>query len=161
MHIAMSPLLPTKTLRNMLLRLIGVCVPSSSYLAAGTIVGSDKVRIGEQVGINVCCHLDGAAEVFIEDFVRIGANTVILTGTHDIEPDIIRRDTKKATIALPVRIGRGSWICANVTVLPGVEIGEGCVVAAGSVVTKSLAPNGLYAGIPAVLIRNLPISEKR
>ncbi|WP_372495087.1 acyltransferase [Nocardioides pinisoli] len=50
----------------------------------------------------------------------------------------------------------GAWIGAAVTVLPGVTIGPGCVVAAGSVVTADCQANGLYAGVPARRIRDLP-----
>lgn len=49
----------------------------------------------------------------------------------------------------------GCWLGGNVTVLPGVTIGRGCVIAAGAVVTKSCDPNGLYAGVPARRIRDL------
>lgn len=157
MHVAMSPFTPTKLIRRTLMKMLGVNIPNSSYVAAGTIIGSDKIEIGERVGVNIGCHLDGAAAVTLEENVRLGSRVTILTGTHDIEPDVIRRDLSKKTIPMPVRIGRGSWICANVTILPGVQIGEGCVVAAGSVVTKSLEANGLYAGVPARLIRQLPV----
>ena len=160
MHVAMSPFLPTKLARRSLLGLIGVRLPRSSYIAAGTIIGSDRIRIGENVGINIQCHLDGAAEIFLEDNVRIGSRVTIITGTHDIEPNVLRRDLTKKTIPRPVTIGRGSWICANVLILPGVTIGEGCVVAAGSVVNRDLAANGLYAGVPARLVRELPLSPE-
>jgi acetyltransferase-like isoleucine patch superfamily enzyme len=160
MHAAMSPLLPTKFLRKTLMGWLGVHIPNSSYLAAGTIIGSDKIVIGEHVGVNIQCHLDGAAAVILEDNVRMGSRVTVLTGTHDIEPEVLRRDLSKKTISKPVRIGRGSWICSNVTILPGVNIGEGCVVAAGSVVVKDLPPNGLYAGVAARLVRTLPHSGK-
>jgi acetyltransferase-like isoleucine patch superfamily enzyme len=52
-----------------------------------------------------------------------------------------------------VTIGDHVWLSTRVTVLPGVSIGEGAVVAAGSVVTKDLAPYGLYGGVPARKIR--------
>lgn len=160
MHIAMSPLLPTSFLRRRMLRFIGINLPKSSYIAAGTVLGSNKISIGEKVGINVLCHLDGAARIILEDNVRIGSGVTILTGTHDIEPSVLRRDLTKPTIAREVKIGRGSWIAAKVTILPGVTIGEGCVIAAGSVVTKNLPPNGLYAGVPAKLVRELPLRDE-
>lgn len=49
----------------------------------------------------------------------------------------------------------GCWIGANVTILPGVTIGHGCIVGAGSLVTKDCMPNGLYVGSPAKRIRDL------
>ncbi|WP_239017889.1 acyltransferase [Sphingomonas aracearum] len=141
------------------MKIIGVNIPESSYVVAGTIIGSNLVRIGERVGINSYCFLDGAADLILEDNVRLGSQVTIITGTHDIEANVLRRDLSKGTIAKPVRIKRGTWIAARVTILPGVIIGEGCVVGAGSVVTRNLAPNGLYAGCPARLIRPLPLDE--
>ena len=51
----------------------------------------------------------------------------------------------------------GAWIGASCTILPNVTIANGCVIAAGSVVTKSTEPNGLYAGVPAKRIKDLPV----
>ncbi|WP_281250869.1 acyltransferase [Sinomonas mesophila] len=76
-----------------------------------------------------------------------------MTGTHDIGPS--DRRASEPTRYSPVRIGKGAWLGAGVVVQPGVSIGEGCVVAAGAVVTKDLDPNGLYAGVPAKLVRSL------
>jgi maltose O-acetyltransferase len=52
-------------------------------------------------------------------------------------------------------VGDGSWIGANVTILPGVTIGKDCVIGAGAVVTSDCAPNTVYAGVPARPIRML------
>ena len=60
-----------------------------------------------------------------------------------------------AAAAEPVNIGAGSWLGANVTVLPGVNIGNGAVVAAGSVVIRDCVSHGLYAGVPAKLVKVL------
>ena len=59
-------------------------------------------------------------------------------------------------ISAPVFIGDGVWICANVIVTPGVKIAPNCIIAAGSVVSKSLTkPLSLYGGVPAVFIKDL------
>ena len=54
-----------------------------------------------------------------------------------------------------ISVGNGCWIGANVTILDGVNIGNGCVIAAGSVVTKNVPDNVLYAGVPAKFKKNL------
>ena len=54
-----------------------------------------------------------------------------------------------------MHIGKNCWICANVTILPGVEIGDGCVIGAGSVVTRSIPANSFAAGNPCRVIRTL------
>ena len=56
---------------------------------------------------------------------------------------------------LPVEVGEGCWIGGRCTILPGVSIGEGCVVAAGSVVASDCRAHGLFAGVPAVLKKEL------
>ncbi|MCR4913326.1 MAG: acyltransferase [Lactobacillus sp.] len=56
---------------------------------------------------------------------------------------------------MPVKIDDGCWIGANVTILPGVHIGKGCVIGAGAVVNKDCEPNGVYVGVPAKRIKDL------
>ena len=55
----------------------------------------------------------------------------------------------------PVRIGDGAWLASRAVVLPGVTVGEGAIVAAGAVVTRSVEPHTLVGGVPARLIRHL------
>jgi acetyltransferase-like isoleucine patch superfamily enzyme len=57
----------------------------------------------------------------------------------------------------PIIIGDGVWIASRVTVLPGVFIGDGSVVAAGAVVSRDVAPNTMVAGVPARLVRELEV----
>lgn len=90
--------------------------------------------------------------------VIFGPKPTIITGDHRI--DIIGKyiidvtdDEKLPENDMPVVIEDGCWIGANVTILKGVTIGEGSVVAAGAVVTKSCAPYSIIGGVPAKLIR--------
>ena len=57
--------------------------------------------------------------------------------------------------ALPIKIGDNCWFGANVSVMPGVTIGAGCVIAAGTVVTKDMPENSLIAGVPAKVIKTI------
>ena len=57
--------------------------------------------------------------------------------------------------ALPIKVGDNCWFGANVSVMPGVTIGNGCVIAAGSVVTKDLPDNSLAVGVPATIKRKI------
>jgi maltose O-acetyltransferase len=59
------------------------------------------------------------------------------------------------TEARPVRVGAGSWLGIGVAVLPGVTIGEGCVVGANAVVTSDLPDYSIAVGVPARILRNL------
>jgi acetyltransferase-like isoleucine patch superfamily enzyme len=58
-------------------------------------------------------------------------------------------------VAAPIEVGDGVWLASRVTILPGVAVGKGAVVAAGAVVTQDVAPDTLVAGVPAKFIRDL------
>ena len=88
--------------------------------------------------------------IYIGDDVLIGHNACLLTLNHAKEPEN-RADMYPA----PIHIGDQAWLGSNVTVLPGVTIGEGAIVAAGAVVTKDVAPNTIVGGIPAKFIKNV------
>ena len=91
-------------------------------------------------------------EVYIGNHVMIGPNTLITTVGHPLSPKARRGYMAKAA---PVRIGDDVWIGGNVTILPGVTIGNNVVVAAGAVVTKDVPDNSFVGGVPARLIRKL------
>ena len=91
-------------------------------------------------------------EVRCGNDVWIGPNTLITTIGHPLNPAGRR---KHLGTAKPVTIGNDVWIGGNVTILPGVNIGNNVVVAAGAVVTKDVPDNSLVGGIPAKLIKEL------
>ena len=107
-----------------------------------------NLRFGERVFLNSGCRFQDQGGIDIGDGALIGHNAVVTTLNHDLDP-ARRADMHPA----PVRIGRGTWLGANVTVLPGVIIGDGAVIGAGSVVTKDVAPNTLVVGVPAHHVR--------
>jgi len=90
--------------------------------------------------------------VTIGDYVMIGPNTLISTVNHPLTPQGRR---KHLGIGKPVKIGNDVWIGGNVTILPGVNIGNNVIIAAGAVVTKDVPDNSLVGGVPAKLIRQL------
>ena len=109
-----------------------------------------NIHIGENVFINSNCTMQDQGGIFIGDNVLIGHNACILTLNHDMDPE------KRANLhPSPVRIGNGAWLGSNVTVLPGVTIGDGAIVAAGAVVTKDVEDNTIVAGVPAKVIRKV------
>jgi acetyltransferase-like isoleucine patch superfamily enzyme len=110
------------------------------------------IRIGRRCSVNPYCVLYGHGGLFVGDNVRIAAHCVIVPANHGIALDgglIADQPLSKRGI----RIGDNVWIGAGVRILDGADIGEGCVVAAGSVVRGRLEPNGIYAGVPAKLVR--------
>ena len=91
-------------------------------------------------------------EVYIGNNVMIGPNTLITTVGHPLSPKGRRQ---YHAFAQPVRIGNDVWIGGNVTILPGVTIGNNVVVAAGAVVTKDVPDNTLVGGVPAKVISTI------
>lgn len=91
-------------------------------------------------------------EVHIGNHVMIGPGTLITTVTHPLD---YRQRGDYMAMAQPVTIEDDVWIGGNATVLPGVTIGQGSVVAAGAVVTRDVPPRTLVAGVPAKTIKTL------
>jgi acetyltransferase-like isoleucine patch superfamily enzyme len=119
----------------------------------GTSIVLGSLRAGPGVFVNRDCLLEASAGIDIGQGTAIGPNVTILTLTHDISGGYPRAGKLRAE---PVSIGREVWIGASATILPGAMIGDGCVIAAGALVRGQLARDGLYAGVPARRIRDLP-----
>ena len=107
-----------------------------------------NITVGKNVFINSGCRFQDQGGIFIGDGTLIGHNVVLATLNHGIVPEE-RHDLFPA----PIHIGKNVWIGANVTVLPGVTIGDNAVIAAGAVVTKDVPANVVVAGVPAKVIR--------
>ncbi len=111
-----------------------------------------NIKIGKNVFINACCRFQDQGGIEIGDGSLIGHNTTIATLNHDFNPD------KRANLhPSPVKIGKNVWIGSDCTILPGVEIGDGAVIGAGSVVTKSVPANSIAVGSPARVIKQIEI----
>ena len=118
-------------------------------------------KIGKGVFINFNLTVQDDAEVVIDDGCDLGPNVTIVTPVHPMLADERKRmrnergEAKRLCYAKPVHVGKNCWICANTTILPGVTIGDNCVIGAGSVVTRDIPANSFAAGNPARVIRTL------
>lgn len=92
------------------------------------------------------------APVIIGDNAFIGPNVSIFTACHPLDPK--ERNTA-IQWAEAVSIGNNVWIGGNATILPGVTIGDNCIIGAGSVVTKNVAPNTVVGGNPAKVLKTI------
>ena len=110
-----------------------------------------NITIGRTVFIGYECAFTGHAAIDIADQVMIAHRVNLVTAGHPVELD----QRREYITAEPIKIGTNVWIGAAATVLAGVHIGEGAVVAAGAVVTHDVPPATLVAGVPATVIRNL------
>lgn len=109
-----------------------------------------NITLGKRVFINSGCRFQDQGGISIGDDCLIGHNAVLATLNHDLAPSR-RADMHPA----PITLGRNVWLGSNVTVLPGVSIGDDSVVAAGAVVTKDIPRRSLAVGAPARVIRSI------
>lgn len=103
----------------------------------------ERIAIGRNTVIGNDVFLDGRSSLCIGDNVNISGHVHIYTLEHDPQCSIF------SAIGGPVRIHDYVYIASRATVLPGVVIGRGAVVAAGAVVTKDVEPNMIVGGVPA------------
>lgn len=111
-----------------------------------------EITLGEHVFINYNCTMLDSGGIHIGDHTLIGPNCQFYTPNHPTD-HIERREPKET--AFPIRIGKDCWIGGGAIVLPGVTIGDRCIIAAGSVVTKDVPDDSLVAGVPATIKRKL------
>jgi maltose O-acetyltransferase len=144
--------------RVWVLRLIGFQIGRGTIMAGVPTITGDgatlyqNLTIGTGCWINIGCVLDLGAAISIGDNVSMGHEVLVLTSSHCIGPSAQRALTM---FAEPVTIGSGAWLGSRTTLLPGVTVGAGAVVAAGSVVHQDVAPDTLVAGAPARPVRVL------
>ena len=116
-----------------------------------------NIHLGNNVFVNSNCYFMDCADITIGDNVFIGPFVGLYTGTHPLE---YKRRNQGLEKALSIKIGDNCWFGANVSVMPGVTIGNGCVIGAGSVVTKDVEDNCLVAGVPAKVIKKINQEEE-
>ena len=114
-----------------------------------------NIHMGKHVFINSGCHFQDQGGIYIGDGSLIGHEVVIATLNHDPDP-MHRADLHPS----PVYIGKNVWIGAHATILPGVHIGDGAVVAAGAVVTKDVPSGVIVGGVPGKIIKKVSETEK-
>lgn len=140
--------------RAMIYRIGGVDLPAGCEVGGKVVFGHRNVTLGRGVYVGPGTWFTATAEagVVVGDRTAIGPRCHFITTTHEFG-DSDRRAAAPKSAA--VRVGRGVWIGADVTVLPGVHIGDGSVIAAGSVVTSDVGADTLVAGVPAQRRRQL------
>ena len=141
-------------IRASILRSMGYDIAKNVSIRQHVRFHYKQVRIDTGSAVAQGCFLDGSDRLSIQENVWIGPRTMILTGSHEIGPSHFRAG---APLRAPVTIGRGAWIGANCTILPGVTIGKGAVITAGSLVHKDVPANVMFGGNPARLIKRLPL----
>lgn len=118
-------------------------------VAAGQRIYNRNIRVGRQSVLGRASVFEGGGLIEIGEHTMVGPEVYFVTSHHDIGgPGASRQIT-----SLPVIVGDRVWIGTRCTLLPGTVVGDGCVLAAGSVVTGKCEPGYLYGGVPARRIR--------
>ena len=139
---------PSHSFRSFFYRRAGLTLSRSSSIHwRAEFYAPERIAIGEHTVIGDSAFLDGRSGLTIGSNVNLGSHVSIYTLQHDIDsPDFTE-------VGAPVVIHDYAYIGSHGIVLPGVTIGRGGVVGAGSVVTKDVEPFTFVAGVPARFIR--------
>lgn len=114
------------------------------------LIGLENIKIGSDTYIASGVVINASALVTIGNEVMIGHSVIVVSGNHSLKSDSYRFGPM---VREPISIEYGSWIGANVTILSGSKIPRSTLIAANSVVNKTLGEPGVYAGLPAKLIK--------
>lgn len=128
-------------------------IGEGSYVTAPVqVVCADRVTIGKNVFINSNCLMMSRGGITIEDDAMIAANVSLLTNNHDPYE-------RQVLLCKPIVIGKGAWIGAGATILPGITVGKYSIVGAASVVTHDVPDYAVVVGSPAKAIKMLDASR--
>lgn len=112
---------------------------------------SANTSLGDYSGIGINARIHG--DCTIGDYVMMGPDVVIITRNHAFDRTDIPMMHQGFEEERPVVIGNDVWIGERVTILPGVHVGEGAILAAGSIITKDVPDYAIVAGVPAKIIK--------
>jgi maltose O-acetyltransferase len=107
--------------------------------------GAEALDIGDNTSIAPYVHIWCGGRVIIGANCMIGSHVAISSLTHDYRAP----EMSRTIVAKPVIVGDGVWIGSHAVIMPGVTLGDGCVVGAGSIVTRDVPSNAITHGVPA------------
>ena len=141
-----------RALRGRLLNIVGHEIHSNARICSDVFLGATSgLSVGAKTFINYGCFFDLGASTTIGERCAIGYQVMFVNCSHEGTPE----SRVGAQTRSPITVGDGVWIGARATILPGVTVADGCVIAAGAVVSGDCERNGLYAGVPARRIKDL------
>ncbi|WP_370773598.1 maltose acetyltransferase domain-containing protein [Faecalibacillus intestinalis] len=149
----LNQLKPSDEKRNEIIeKILGYFPENLVLLSPFTADYGKNIKLGKNVFVNINNYFMDGASIEIGDHVFIGPSCGFYTANHPLN---YTRRNQGLERALPIKVGNNCWFGANVSVMPGVTIGAGCVIAAGAVVTKNMPENSLIAGVPAKVIKTI------
>lgn len=126
--------------------LIGACGPGASVRAPFYCDYGYNIALGRDVFLNFNCVLLDVARIEIGDGSQIGPLVQFLTADHPRDPALRRAGLESSR---PIRVGRNVWIGGGAILLPGIVVGDDCIIGAGAIVTRDVPDGATWAGNPA------------
>jgi len=123
----------------------------SFILGSISVTNPEKIKIGSFCRISSGVILNGRGGILIGNHVRISHKVIIVS----TEIEMHKNYKNRKHINRPIIIEDGVWIYVGATILPGVKIGKGSIIAAGAVVNKNVSPFTLVGGVPAKSIKKI------
>ncbi|MGN1015546.1 MAG: sugar O-acetyltransferase [Faecousia sp.] len=118
----------------------------------------NHIKVGKNFFANYNCTFLDVATITFGDNCLLGPNVAIYTAGHPVHP---HSRNSRYEYGIAVTIGNDVWLGGNTVVCPGVTIGDGCVIGAGSVVTKDIPPYSIAAGNPCRVIRTITDEDRK
>ena len=119
-----------------------------------------NIELGDNVGFNYGCYVNGCGGLLIGDDTIIGPYSMIHTANHVMD-DVEKPISVQGWIPKPIIIGKRCWLGMGVSVLPGVTVGKNSIIGGASVVTKNIPPYSIAVGNPCRVIRSRKYSTFR
>ena len=129
------------------------------FTVEGLVAVTIKVEPGASLFIGDGVYMNAGASIYAYHDLIIGNNVLMAPFVYIIDDDTHQVEPGSAQHKGPIIVGNNVWLGRNVAVLSGVTIGDGAVIGANSVVTKSIPPNSFAAGSPAQVLRKLDIPQ--
>ena len=146
-----------RRLRCRILRFFGLKIAKTCKVGTSvSILNYGNLTVGEYSGLGNHSLLDCVRPIHIGRGCNIGFGACLITGTHQLLSDFQFSRPFDEENSKPITLHDFVWIGANATILPGVTVGRGSVVAAGAVVAEDVEESVLVAGVPAKKIKSLP-----
>ena len=132
-------------------RKIANSVGKNVNIERGAVFGP-MLEIGDNSGVGINCEIYGPVK--IGNDVMMGPEVVFYTRGHRFDRTDITMIEQGSTESEPITVGNDVWIGRRVIIMPGVNIGDGCVIGAGAVVTKDIPAYSVVGGVPAKIIKS-------